>query len=542
MARRTLIALALVAAALHAWAIARTQVPAQDGLKFLRAARSFGANPWIDAIRGTDQHPLYPMLVACVRPIVALMIEPGPDAERVAAQTVSAAASIATLVPLYFLASALFDCLIARLACLLFVALPLPAEVGHDCLSDSLGLFFAVSTLCLGEFALRTRGRWPALACGVCAGVGYWARPEVVLAAAAVAMVAAIQAAFELRQRSVGWCVPRPSTPTGAASEAETWRPTVGPRLATLCAVVLATSLPIGSYAIAKGQLSEKLSVRLGVGLCPGAERPQSPPSRGSIRNLARAIPPKEEAASAALRSPGPAISHIAGNLVRVMGVLLVPLALVGMIASGNQPGHVLLKVYLFIFFAVLIRHVTTFGYGSYRHVLSVAVVSLPWAAWRLAVLGRRLARWFQLPRPVARGAGALACFLILASGIVAQGKAVHPSRWGHWAAGQWIGARARPQDAVLDTHGWAALHSGCRSYDMWHVGQALSDSRLRYLVVEASEIEATTERGRALRALVAERARFRPVAAFPARRGDSSEDVLIFETGAIPLATEGAP
>ena len=50
--RRSLLAIVLLAAALHAVGIARTTLPAQDGLKFIRVARQFQDRPWADVVRG----------------------------------------------------------------------------------------------------------------------------------------------------------------------------------------------------------------------------------------------------------------------------------------------------------------------------------------------------------------------------------------------------------------------------------------------------------------------------------------------------------
>src|SRR5258706_10466536 len=108
--RRCLLALVLLAAALHLTGIARSLLPAQDGLKFLRTARDFQSKPWIDVIRGSDQHPLYPALVALSEPIVAAINgNDGPDTWRIAAQAVAALASLALLIPLYGLTRNLFD-------------------------------------------------------------------------------------------------------------------------------------------------------------------------------------------------------------------------------------------------------------------------------------------------------------------------------------------------------------------------------------------------------------------------------------------------
>src|SRR3954471_20641142 len=90
--RRSLLALVLLAATLHTAGIARTLLPAQDGLKFLRIAREFQLRPWADVVRASDQHPLYPALVALGEPAVALVAGDGPDSWRIAAQGVSAIA------------------------------------------------------------------------------------------------------------------------------------------------------------------------------------------------------------------------------------------------------------------------------------------------------------------------------------------------------------------------------------------------------------------------------------------------------------------
>ena len=65
--RRRLLAIVVLAAVLHALGIARTVLPAQDGLKFIRVARQFQERPAIDVIRGSDRHPLYPALIALGR-------------------------------------------------------------------------------------------------------------------------------------------------------------------------------------------------------------------------------------------------------------------------------------------------------------------------------------------------------------------------------------------------------------------------------------------------------------------------------------------
>ena len=80
--RRLLVAIVLLSAALHAIGMARAILPAQDGLKFIRIAREFQTRPWIDVVRGADQHPLYPALVAVAEPLSVVL--PGRRARDLA--------------------------------------------------------------------------------------------------------------------------------------------------------------------------------------------------------------------------------------------------------------------------------------------------------------------------------------------------------------------------------------------------------------------------------------------------------------------------
>jgi hypothetical protein len=181
-----LLAIALLAAILHGVGIARSPLPAQDGLKFLRVARDFHRKPWIEAIRGSDQHPLYPAMIAAVQPLVALVVKHAGESWRLSAQFVSALASLATLLPLYLLTRRIFDGPKAAMSCLLFVLLPLPTALGHETLSDAVALLWFTSTLALGIEAAHSRSLVAAIFCGVTAGLGYLTRPELAIAPVAI--------------------------------------------------------------------------------------------------------------------------------------------------------------------------------------------------------------------------------------------------------------------------------------------------------------------------------------------------------------------
>lgn len=525
--RRSLLAIMALAAALHAVGIARSILPAQDGLKFIRVARGFQTRPWTDVVRGTDQHPLYPALVALAEPLVATVAGHGPETWRVSAQLVAALAAVALLVPLHGLARDLFGGRIADLAALGFVLLPLPMAVGHDTLSDSLALLGFVLALRLGLVALGT-GRWGhAVGCGLAAGVGFLARPEVLVAPFAVVLTGA--------GRSL---VARGALPARAAM----------PRLAGLSIAFLAV---VGSYALVKGEVSEKLALRQAATASTGTGGATRPVVRRTGQWLPKGLDdprwdfsPKEEPAEVPRRRLGEVVGSLASQWSEGLGVVLAFLAVWGLVRDGyirrvveaehgvtrpdpNDTGRWLVAAYLALFSLVLVRHELRMGYLSGRHTLTLVTLSLPWAAAGTFICTRGLALKLWWGRKTARAAGLALLAAALMVGVGLQLKPAHPSRWGHRAAGRWLADHARPGESVLDTRGWAAFVSGLPGYDYWHVRQAFTDARLTYVVVGDDELRASSRRAQTLRAVLAHSAR--PVVGFPGREGGRGTDVWVF-------------
>jgi len=572
--RRCLLALVLLAAALHVAGIAGSLLPAQDGLKFIRVARDFQNRPWVDVIRGSDQHPLYPALIALAEPVVARVtgLGTGPQAWRIAAQAVAALASLALLIPLYGLTRDLFDARIARIAVLIQVILPLPAAIGHDTLSDSLALFSAMLSLWLGVLSLRSNGWKAPVGCGIVAGLGFLARPEVLIVPAAVTLT---------------WVVSRREAPVTRRA------------VARLGVLGLSFLLMVGTYALVKGEVSEKLALRHALGLGPAARKmpPRSakkllPPGLNDSR---WDFSPKEEADEPAVATAPGIITQLGLQWAECLCGVFAFFAVWGVARAryirtlcepqdevGDRPapdpksrsgwapsfgsswslgwlgsrrqdpshphatnlettatrclavgphsdqgkspepspsdqGARLVGIYLGLFSLILARHALKMGYLSDRHTLTLVVASIPWAAAGTFVCARGIALKLRWSPSFARWAGGVTALALVVVGVSLQSKPAHPSRWGHWAAGHWLAEHAEPGDAVLDTRGWAAFVSGQPSYDYWHVRQALSDSRLRYLVVGTNELTAESRRAATLRAVLAYAAE--PVIEFPERR-----------------------
>jgi Dolichyl-phosphate-mannose-protein mannosyltransferase len=518
--RHSLLAVVLFAGALHAIAITQTILPAQDGLKFIRIAQLFHSQPWTDVVRGSDTHPLYPASIAAVEPLVQLVAGHGPDAWRLVAQFVAVFGSLGLLLPIYGITRALFDRRIACLAAALAVLLPRAAELGHDTLSDSLGLMCTFFALWLGAVALRRGDLKVAMAAGLAAGLGYLARPEVILVPFAIALTWLIGLFRDSRARTVAR----------------------GPALTVL---LLATMAVIGSYAVVKGEISEKLAIRYSAWL-----RPRRPAARLAPSAAARGLDdprwdfsPKEETDRIPIRNWQYAVLRISGKWWEELCWLFAVMTIWGIVRqrhirglcgerdpSDGEVERTLLLVFSAVYGLALVRHSSLLGYLSGRHIMALVFASVPWAAAGSFVCARGIAVKRGWGPCFTRNSGIAAASLLVAASIVVQmqpNHLNHLSRLGHRAAGLWLAGNAQPGEKVLDTRGWARFVSGLPGYDYWHVRQALTDAKLTYIVVGLDELEARSARARTLKALLAYSAT--PVKEFPAFPGDRTAAVRLY-------------
>ena len=486
--------LVLLAAAIQVAGAARSSLPAQDGLKFLRVAREFQTRSFADVIRHCDQHPLYPICVASAEPIISALIGPGPDAWRIGGQVVSMAAILAAIYPVFGLTRNLFDARTATLAAMMFALLPATSEIGHDTLSDALALLGLAWSLRLGERSLRTGSTRDLIACGLAAGLGYWARPEVLLAPAAVGLVRLTRAGISLDARLRG-----------------------------LAAVALPALVLIGGYATLKGEVSERLVIRLKI-----AARPATTPPDRRFVDPKLDFSAKEQSATREVDGLRSASLRLLGAWAEGLGFVFAATAIWGAMKVGAGGGRSLISIYLAMFACLIVVHAATVGYLSGRHALGGVMASLPWAAAGARAIVRSMLGRVEPDEATIRRRCllAMAAMTVVAIGVQAR-KSPHPSRWGHLAAGRWLRENARPGEATLDTRGWAAFVAGGPSYDYWHVRQALTDAQLRYIVVGSDELRASSPRAATLRSLLALTSTL--VATFPSREGGSGDDIRVY-------------
>ena len=491
--RRPLWALFGFAIVLHALGMVRNPLPSQDGLKFIRIAREFSTQPWLDVVRDADQHPLYPALIAAAHPIARAVVGPGPDGWRTAAQGVSLVATLLMIVPLRAFARRMVEPMTADFAVLLLLVLPIPAALGHETLSDALALCAFAGCLAIGLRAFDRGTIATAIAAGIVGGIGYLARPEVAIVPATLAVAA-------LAARTI----PRRST------------------MLRLGAMLLPFSAIVAGYAAVNGTLSDKLLVKIEATAAPSAI---------GVGEARLDLPPKEESGAKGHLGAVEAVSETLGAIVEATSILLIPLALIGF-ASGrvrDRGGLAARFVWLYAigFAAILALHAMRMGYLSSRHCVTIALVLAPWASAGVGAIGVGVAdRWgMGLPRRTRISRYVVAAIVLVGLGV--QARPGHPSRWGHRAAGQWLVQHAENGDAVFDTRGWAAFESGLRGYDPWHFRQAISDARLAFIVVGDDELRAPSRRAAILNDVLESWAM--PLAAFPSRRGGDNVGVRVY-------------
>lgn len=485
MPPRDLYRVMLLGVCLHLLGMARSPLPAQDGLKFIRIAREFRSQPILDVIRSSDQHPLYPAAIACLEPLTRCLTGEGPGSWTTAAQAVSLLATVLTLWPLFALTTGLFDRGAGLLAALLWLVLPLSAHLGHDTLSDPLALLAFTTALHFGLRAWRSEAPRDAALCGLAAGIGYWARPEVAVVALAWCLAAAGRALARLvRSSDRRLRIPRP-----------------GP-IAALSLTLLAG---VGGYAACKGEVSEKLALRraTGVDTRHGVIRSAAPWLPPGLDDPRWDFSPKEEPRRPERAALGAAIVGTGMKWFEAMGWVLAPLSLWGAVRTPGRAGGWFVAVFLAVFGAILVRHSAALGYLSTRHTMALVMACLPWAA---AGLRDIFCRWcVPLSAVLAwRPRRSLGYLAVVVLGVAVQARPAHASRRGHEEAGRWLARHARQGEAVLDTRGWAAFLSGLRSYDPWHIAQALSDSRLAYVVIGCDELESDSRRAETWRKILA--------------------------------------
>ena len=493
----------------HLWAMARINLPSQDGLKFISIAQSFASQPAWEVIRSADQHPLYPASIALFHAILNPFSMEPHISWRLAAQAVSVIASLATLWPLYAITCRLYRPTTSLLAVLIWLALPLPISLGHETLSDSLALCFVAWALYCGILAadsLKISHRLLlAFATGLLVSAGYWTRPESIVAGLSICLLWVSKLTDRLVVR------------------------------ASTVSVFASISVPlILLYLTINGTFSDRFAA-----LSQSSPTHQLAPS--GFSHLPKGLPealrdprldfspkdPSREVSSMGLKA---GLISILRLWAESLGDGMAVMTLWGLLRcrTHSPSARRLLTIQTALLLVVLTYQATSRGYLSSRHAIGLTFLSVPHAAAAIRLCALRFASLLRLSALRRRVGTRLVLSAICAGGIWVQAKPIHASRQGHHSAGLWLDSHALNSSAIFDTRGWASFQADLKRYDPYHMAQALSDSHTSYWVLEAGELTSGSRRAATLAKILEDGGEL--VAKFPKKQGrDDDGDVLVF-------------
>lgn len=425
-ARRWLLLLLLLAAALRAVQLANTEVASRDSIGYIRYAWRLEHQPWPEVLRTSEHHPGYPVAVYLASlPVRAAVPDDLPRAMQLSSQLASCLAGVLLVVPMFYLGREVFDARVGFWAALLYQTLPSGGRLLGDGLSEPLFLLLAAAALFATLRAVRTASPGWCAATGALSGLAYLTRTEGLLLGlcAGLALLA-----LQFSRHRQPW---RRALPAGAALAAAALL-VAGPFMLHLGAVSAKAS-----YKYLKNPDEWKMS--------PAAQAAALPPA---MWNFGPDVRPEDRygwAAYALVAMVDKGFSH-ALTLPVLAGLWLYRRR------AAAQPGlyaHALLAGLLLL---LLYRLGQSNGYLGERHVQLLVVAGLPWGVAALAALAGRLAA----PRL------GLALLLVVAAAFLPKtlGR-LHAGREGFKQAGQWLAEHARPDDQIHDPFAWATYHSG---------------------------------------------------------------------------------
>lgn len=522
--RRTLVLLLLLSSLQQAQLIARAPLAAQDTVEFVSVAQRIEADGLAATIRRERVAPLFPASVYATHSALTAAGLLEPTAWGRAAQIAAAVPLVLAVIPVFLLARKLAGPDAALVASILFCLLPATSRLGADGISDGLHLCLAAWALwCLIEVFDATAPRacgW-ALGSGVFVGAALLCRAEVLVLAPWMMLTASLR---EARTRTMRAFVAY-----------------VG-LIACFGCGCLTCLVPLVAAGVTEPlEISARLQGRESASTVrPLNERPagRDPARADELHSFADPIVRdgvvlefgrKDRSRSIRVLDVGPACLLYGHEFLQACGYITLPLALVGAwslerkrVAAGPW---LVLAAFVVTFLMLLFAAVLMLGYVTSRHFLLPVMALLPAAGLGLVVVTERIQRRFTMPEvgPLVRRLAAVVGVGCLLTTLLPP----HHTHAAHRSAADWLRSEADAAALVLDQHGWTALSSGRPTYRFDEAETALTDPRLRYVVVERIDLEARSPRGKSLRAVLgsADQAHLR----FADVRGRSAHDVLLF-------------
>ncbi len=476
-----LLALLLIAIAVHAWLVAHTAITARDSTGYARVALNL-SNPnacsdcdhrqRIDVIRTAEQPPGYPIAIWVVEKALRPLGMPLSDRSLLAAQLANAMAAVLLVVPMYLTGRILFSRNVGFAAALLFQVLPVPARMTSDGLSEGVYLLIVGIALVLAVRTLRRPGIGGFLLCGLATGASYLVRPEGLGVGIAGCTV-------------IAWMGITRKWPRDLA-------------FGRMSALLVGIALVAVPYMVLIGKLSNKPTTR---GLLD-QETPKiwqlQPPDTGALDRARISAtlfavwwdPARDTGKNRELWALHAVWSESIKSLHYVIGAL----ALIGLFARRRQLLSPDLGLWFLIALAVLNLLLMFYlaeriRYVSERHTLLFVMLSCIFAASSLKPVALFLSSLPGLGRLIVwpRTAPGGLLIAIALSTLPFTLQPMHAQREGHKKAGQWLAEHMGEDDWLIDPLSWAEWYAGRTLYETTsYRGQP----KVKWVVVEEGKSE----------------------------------------------------
>ncbi len=448
--KRVLAGLMLVAVAVRSWRWGHTDVIFADGPRFLEIAQAAGAGEW-GLVFADDFHPLYPLLIALVQPLVG-------DWE-LAAALVSIASAALTVYFLHELVRLAFGATPAWIACAMFAVHPTAVDFSSDVQSEGLYLAGFIGALYCGWRMLDERsGRW-ALGCGCLAGISYLVRPEGVGVAGiigVVAMLETIRGALPFRRLA-----------------------TLGGGIALGVILAAAPYVWVLSDSAGSLTLTRKKSVAVVLGLQQASSAPLLAPPSAPLPSL---MTPTD--LPVAKRGGADGLVELARKSTKAMRYEILLLLGIGLWSARGRPSMRGLFFLTLVggYGVVLFGLFMSAGYISRRHCLPVLIPLFGYAALGVPLLGDgilRMLRLWRLPRSPGWATAAGLLIVAIASGVQLSGDRAQ-RHLAERRAGERVALSATRPLVVAAHRRYGAYYAGARYLPIQPSLYTLNPTRLR--------------------------------------------------------------
>jgi hypothetical protein len=467
--------LLVLAAGLHLWLIAHTEVTARDGVGFMRYAWQLQSQPWVQVLRQNPHPPFYPLCVLAMSyPVRHLTANDELVVMQLSAQLTSALAGTLLVVPMFFLGRALFNARAGFWAALLFQCWPASSRVLGDALSEGVFLLLLATGLLFALQAFRMQSLVRFALCGLCGGLAYLTRPEGVLLVAATGLIlVGLQLA------------PAGRRPWG--------------RVVSSAAALVLAALAVSSPYMAVIQNFTNKTTGLEILESAGLKQPEAP-ACPSLTALPLAVYNYDSKDFGFWQHHVWCLKAVGWEVIKGYHYVCWLPALLGLVWYRRRlwevPGAWVLVVLMVLDLAVLWRVAYVAGYVADRHSLLTVMASSFWAVAMITTLVEGLVtvlrRRGRLSSTESRWTKAPAWSVVVLLGLALSGlpktlEPLHPNRAGFHAAGRWLAVHVQPGEQILDPFCWVEYYAGQVHEQVLHPKPF---ARPRYVVLGGSKNE----------------------------------------------------